>query len=312
VPIQTQTLPNGVTRYAIPITVGGQPVLAGLDTGSFGLRLLPGAQFGLAESGTQPVDAAFGSGVVLTGPIVRGQVAIGARAGSIDVQKVTRLSCTDKPPTCYAKAYTNGRPIDDFRVLGDGYTGSNGFLAIIGIRPNPDARPVNPLIQLGFHRWIVSLPQTPGATGTLVLNPSDSEVAGFTPVPSGQLPGRVLGCLSVAAVTAGPVCGQTDIDTGAPGIVVYDRDFPASLPADTPAQFVFGASGATSPGISLLLNDRAQVSRYAMVSPLGAAPTEIRMGVTPYLAYDILYDADRGTMAVRARSAFTGGPLARP
>ena len=84
------------------------------------------------------------------------------------------------------------------------------------------------------------------------------------------------------------------------------------LPADTPAQFVFGASGATSPGISLLLNDRAQVSRYAMVSPLGAAPTEIRMGVAPYLAYDILYDADRGTMAVRARSAFTGGPLARP
>lgn len=306
VPIEQVALSDGTTRYAIRITVGGTSVLAGLDTGSSGLRLLPAAQIGLGSPGRNAQNT-FGSGVVLNGPVAPGQIAIGTRADTIGVQQVTSVGCTSAKPDCNATADVN-----QYRVMGDGLPGE-GFLAIIGIRPFPDSIPRNPLVQLRVHRWIVSLPQPGSATpGTLVLDPSDREVAGFTPVPSGSEPGQVEACLYSPGIAASPACGDTVLDTGAPGVGVFNAGFPDTVPAATRARLVFGARGATAPTLLLLLNDRAQMTRYSATASDGVTATQIRMGVTPYLAYDVLYDADRGTIAVRARAAYNGGPVARP
>lgn len=306
VPIRQVQLSNGTTRYAIPITVGGRPVLVGLDTGSAGLRLLPEAQAGLQSTG-KPNHEPFGSGVVLDGPIARGRIAIGDRSGVIGVQQVVDVHCAKGGNACAARL-----GIARYRVMGDGLPGE-GFIGIIGIKPSIDAVPRNPLVQLGVHRWIVSLPQPgSGRSGTLVLEPDARDDAGFRPVPSGQNPGQVLGCLYRPTPRPARACGTTILDTGAPGIgVVNGSMFPRAMPG-APARFVFGAPGIDGPGMTLRLNDRRQMTRYSADEKQGSREVQLRMGVSPYLAYDILYDADRRTVAVRAREPFPGGPVAQP
>jgi len=306
VPIRQVQLSNGTTRYAIPISVGGQPVLVGLDTGSAGLRLLPDAQAGLQSIGKANHEP-FGSGVVLDGPIARGQIAISDRYGVIGVQQVLGVHCAKGGNACAARL-----GIARYQVMGDGLPGE-GFLGIIGIKPNLDALPRNPLIQLGIHRWIVSLPQ-PGSErpGTLVLNPDGRDEAGFRPVPSGQNPGQVMGCLNRPTPRPARACGNTILDTGAPGVGVFNGGMVPQAMSGAPARFVFGTPAARSPGITLRLNERQQMTRYSASDKPGIEGTQLRMGVSPYLAYDILYDADRGTIAVRARPSFPGGPEAQP
>lgn len=306
VPIRQFQLSNGTTRYAIPISVGGQPVLVGLDTGSAGLRLLPDAQAGLQSTGKANHEP-FGSGVVLDGPIAGGQIGVGDRSGVIGVQQVLGVHCAKGGNACAARL-----GIARYRVMGDGLPGE-GFLGIIGIKPNLDALPPNPLIQLGVHRWIVSLPQ-PGSErpGTLVLNPNARDEVGFRPVPSGQNPGQVLACLYRPTPRPARACGYAILDTGAPGVGVFNAGmFPQAMPG-APARFVFGTPDARSPGMTLRLNDRRQMTKYAASDKPGEQAAQLRMGVTPYLAYDILYDADRGTIAVRPRASFPGGPEAQP
>ncbi len=306
VPIRQVQLSDGTTRYAIPISVGGQPVLVGLDTGSVGLRLLPTAQSGLQSTGKANHEP-FGSGVVLDGPIARGQIGVGNRSAVIGVQQVLGVHCAKGGNACAARL-----GIGRYRVMGDGLPGE-GFLGIIGVKPNLDAVPRNPLIQLGIHRWIVSLPQPgSGRPGTLVLNPDARDQAGFRPVPSGQNPGQVLGCLYRPTPRPARACGNTILDTGAPGVGALNGGMVPQAMSGAPARFVFGTPDARSPGMTLRLNDRRQMTRYSASDKTGIEGTQLRMGVAPYLAYDILYDADRGTIAVRARASFPGGPEAQP
>jgi hypothetical protein len=43
VPIREVVLSDGVRRYGVPVKIGSQDALAGLDTGASGLRLMPDA-----------------------------------------------------------------------------------------------------------------------------------------------------------------------------------------------------------------------------------------------------------------------------
>lgn len=308
VPIRQVRLSDGTIRYAIPITVGGSTVLAGLDTGSIGLRLLPAAQTGL-QTTAQPNSETYGSGVILDGYVAQGQVSIGARSNSIDVQQVTGVSCDDahKEDSTHKGCGASGG-IAGFRILGDGIPGE-GFFGIIGIRLNPNSKLRHPLIQLGVHRWIVSLPQ-PGSSqpGSLVLDPDERDLAGFIPVPSGRSFGQVLACFYLQTPTAARACGNTLLDTGAPGIGVFNAGLPESVPDGATARLVFGAEGATSPGLLLRLNDAQQVTNYRGGTDPNVQGTDIRAGVAPYLGYDVLYDADKATIAVRARTGYPNGP----
>jgi hypothetical protein len=71
VPVQQLTLPDGMIRYSVPVSTGGNaPIEAMLDTGSFGLRVLNRA---LSSNEYTPTQIQriyrFGSGVRLHGII---------------------------------------------------------------------------------------------------------------------------------------------------------------------------------------------------------------------------------------------------
>jgi hypothetical protein len=283
VPIHARTLSDGVVRYSVPLTLGGQMVEAALDTGSTGLRWLASGR------GGRRVRYAYSGGVQLDGTRAAEPIAIGGLSGEADVHRVSKIGCTRARPDCSAKA----QDIDAFGFEGDGLPGQ-GFRAILGTSLASGAKD-NPLRRLGARRWIVSLPRG-AAEGQLVLNPTDEDLTGFVLLPlerslawrkDGAHDG-IEGCLQAPA-GGRRLCGPVLLDTGAAGAAVVNGG---------------GGAAAWVAGASLSFNGVQPVELHR---PLSAGRGDdmprpmILAGAAPYLAFDVLYDPERGVIGLRPR-----------
>ncbi|HCT08496.1 MAG TPA: hypothetical protein DIW86_24305, partial [Pseudomonas sp.] len=70
IPIHSATMANGDLRYSVTLKIGGTPVETQFDTGSVGLRVLPGVlkpQDAVAQN--VPAAIQYGSGVRLNGKL---------------------------------------------------------------------------------------------------------------------------------------------------------------------------------------------------------------------------------------------------
>src|SRR5580698_531084 len=177
-PIRQLKLSNGALRYAVPVTVGSTTLLVSLDTGSTGLRILPGA---LAKGDAAPSDVAetygYASGSRYEGVVGQAKVAIGGAHGTGPVHLIRTIGCFSYLPHCPASRTT----LDKYGIASDGLPGE-GFKAILGIDM---AQGVvgNPLRFLGARRWIVELPRPGEGAGRLILNPTEAETAGYAMTP---------------------------------------------------------------------------------------------------------------------------------
>lgn len=298
VPVTAVAMPNGAIRYSVPVAVGGgPPVEAMLDTGSVGLRLLPGA----AEATRyrplgRSMKARFGSGVELTGPLARADLAIGGfQARGAVVQIAESAACLPGREACAAA-----------RPGPAGYRIGGVFAAILGIglRPNPAD---NPFELEGDKAWIVILPR-PGEAGpgALILNPTAADRAGFTPfklTPS-QGPGRggwldnaLAGCLSWAGDA--PVCGPTFLDTGTPNLSLVAEGRQATWRPGLAAQLRFGPEGG--PAVDFRFGE-TPAARMRLSPPEAGHPrTGLNTGVLPYYSFAVLYDAKAGVIGLKRR-----------
>lgn len=225
VPIYQRQLPDGEVRYWVSIRIGGSgPIAAMLDTGSFGLRVLGSAlsPSDYRETGIER-RYAYGSGVALHGPLATAVVQIGEATTGAPVyfQLIRSVGCTPRKPDCPAARISP----EDYRIGGNGLPGQ-GFEAILGLslrRPQVAAAAFNPLDFVGDSRWIVVLPLPGGAEpGTLIINPSAQDLAGFrspqmVPPPSNR-PGMLRmvdpGCLAQGGAPDGD-CPPVRLDSGA-------------------------------------------------------------------------------------------------
>ena len=315
VAVREVVLSNGTHRYTIPVKVGAVAVEAGLDTGSTGLRVLPGV---LADADAKDLGHgetyAYGSGAELQGVAGEGMLSIGGLTGVSSLQLVRRVGCTMKLPRCPASRV----PADRYGIQGDGLPGE-GFKAILGTNMS-HTRIANPFVAIGVHRWIVDLPR-PGETapGRIVLNPTDAEVAGFTLLPlSPRLAGlgggrhdAVPGCLLNNATRA-KACGVVTLDSGAPGLRLQNGGLGGrAWPEGAPATLAFyDAGGHLQAAETLVVGQRAQASHLAFVDEPRIQGTTIFSGLTVYFAYSVLYDADRQSIGLKARPTARGGPRA--
>jgi hypothetical protein len=308
VPIKEVVLSDGTRRYTIPLTVAGHNVDAGLDTGSVGLRVLPDAAEGAKPTGSDRVYS-YGAGTELEGPEAKAVVAVGDVAAPIDIQAVRSIGCTRARQNCPASKLSPAQ----FGIQGDGLPGE-GFRAIMGTGLGHADLP-NPLGALGVRRWIVELPR-PGEVGAgrLILNPSEQEVAGFVSLALTNK-GRdrqadwLRACLSQAS-DSNPICAPTLIDTGAPGLqVVNERARP--WVEGTAGRLIFQeADGASAAAIDFKSGMRNQASHLTFTQDERVSGARIRSGLIAYFAYSVLYDADRGTIAFRARPPYPDGATA--
>ncbi len=194
--------------------------------------------------------------------------------------------------------------------MGDGIAGQ-GFEAIVGIKPNNDAKIPNPLRALGAARWSLVLPGG-RLGGMLVLNPDPQALAGFVslPVATGpdtRLHDAVRGCIQNDA-TRQRLCGFIQMDTGAPGIhVTSPQSLPGKWRPKVPATLLFmDAAGQTRATESFHVNDRTQMSRVRFEQKTDAQYTVIHAGGSPLLCFEVLFDGDAGTLGFKARAT---GPL---
>jgi hypothetical protein len=304
VPIREVVLGDGTRRYAIDLQIAGHPVTAGLDTGSVGLRLLPDAAVG-TRPGTTPEHIGYGAGTTLDGVAAEAPLAIGTAEATVRVQAVRAIGCAATRPDCPAGKVDPRQ----FGLQGNGLPGE-GFRAILGTGLASATIP-NPLVPLGAQRWIVELPRPgEGRSGRLILNPADDERAGFARLPladrgRGRRNDAVDACIALAD-GSDRVCAPTLIDSGAPGIDVVNRAAKAGWRDGASARLTLGKDGE-APTVAFEIGRRAQASRLAFVRDDRVAGPRIRSGLLAYFAFDILYDATDGSIAVRPRPPYPQG-----
>lgn len=317
VPIRrVEITPDGTPRFTIPVTVGGVTLETGFDTGSSGLRLLPRA---VRRSSVVETDKGqlygYGSGVTLRGPVALGRVRIGATEATIELQAVREVGCrkvNGEATDCPANKVSP----DDYGLMGGGSPGQ-GFDAIIGVRVQPSEQP-NPLVALGVRRWLVHLPRLGESDGALILNPDARDTEGFSPLRAatnakGERDGSVAGCLMLAREGAVRICGPTLWDTGAAGIRVLNSQRPPAWMRGVKARMGFAtAAGGRPVAVGFRTGDPGQRTFTTFAPDKRRPGVSISAGQMPYYAYDALYDAGRGEMAVRARTGAPGGPVALP
>ncbi len=311
IPIREVVLSNGDRRYSLPIRVGGTAIEAGLDSGSSGLRILPGTlSDGDARPLSERLDYSFGSGAELKGNKAGATLAIGAATGTVSFQAITEVGCAADRPRCAAGSI----PIARYGIQGDGLPGE-GFKALLGTNMAPVSI-TQPLVAIGASRWIIDLPR-PGesAPGRLLLDPDAADQAGFVLIPlaapaahpDSGLHDAINGCI-VERATKVRFCGLMLFDTGAPGIRVVGRDAPTRPWADgSDADLVFAdARGHPVAAEALQIGLRSHASRLTFERRDG--PTQIFVGLTPYFAFTVLYDAQHAGLGLRPRPIAAGGP----
>ncbi|HET9159891.1 MAG TPA: hypothetical protein VFN88_04705 [Caulobacteraceae bacterium] len=302
VPIREVDLSDQTRRYVVQIKVGETAIDAGLDTGSTGIRILPGVLKGSDANETSRKDAySYGSGAKYDGVIGNAQVTIAGASGSAPVQLIKKVGCLEAMPRC---PVVRTSP-EKYGIQGDGLPGE-GFKAILGINMGRSAA-ANPLPLLGAKRWIIELPLPgSGKPGRIILNPTAAESAGYITFDidrrfaqeEGGMHDAIPACLVNTAVNQG-FCGATLLDTGAPGIVVINGRGQI-WSNDTPAAFVFGDKTKTAVGFKIGYRDFA--SRLTYTPRPQVSDQRIHAGLTPYFAYSVLYDADAGTVALKPRA----------
>lgn len=304
--IRQSRLSNGALRYAVPVRVGAAAFLASLDTGSTGLRILPGVLApGDAAASAETETYGYASGSRYEGVVGQAKVAIGPALGVAPVHLIRSIGCFAYLPHCPASRTT----LAQYGIASDGLPGQ-GFKAILGIDMAP-GRIGNPLRSMGVRRWIVELPRPGEGDGRLIFNPTDAEVAGFTMLPlaapyaherGGGLHDAVPGCLSNAQ-THERACGVVLMDTGAPGLAVANaRAAGKPWPGGSAVTLdLFDAAGGLAARTAMTAGLRDQGTRLSWRRETRVFGTVIYAGVAPYFAYSVLYDPRRRRIGLKAR-----------
>jgi hypothetical protein len=309
VPIREVVLSDGVRRYGVPVKIGSQDALAGLDTGASGLRLMPDAPGrDSAQRLARQETYTFGSGAHLEGTAGQVSLEIGAARAAVSSHLVVAVNCIARSPRC------PGRLGLGYGFLGDGLPGE-GFRVLLGANMGPTSVD-SPLMALGARRWIIDLP-LPGQpeTGRLILNPTEAEVQGFTLLrfvggfreADGGLHDAVWACLR-NVITEARVCGPTLLDTGAASIRINNAELNPAWPTGTAMALDFKNDGLTTlASVSLVAGGLAQILSTTTAPVRGVV---LQPGVATYYAYSVLYDPRRGIIGLKARPAVEGLPKA--
>jgi hypothetical protein len=304
--IHQSVLSNGARRYAVAVQVGGTSLLAALDTGSTGLRILPGVLAPRDVTATPEAETyGYASGSRYEGVVGEAALAIGGAKGRGPVHLIRSIGCFVYLPHCPASRTT----LDKYGIASDGLP-DEGFKAILGIDMAP-GRVGNPLRFLGAQRWIVDLPRPGEGPGRLILNPTPEETRGYIMVPlaapyaherGGGLHDAVPGCLSNPAARA-RACGVVLMDTGAPGLAVANASLGAEPWPDgaTAALELFDTSGGLAVREALTLGLRDQGTRLTYRRETRVFGVVIYAGIAPYFAYSVLYDPRRQMIGLKPR-----------
>jgi hypothetical protein len=295
----------------VDVTVNCKLFKTVFDTGSTGLRMMEGAlPPEPADTLNQRVSYTYGDNVhklSLKGKVRKVQVAF----DKLNTLSTVGIMCIDS---------TRYTPTGSWIATGDSaIIRSNHFRncsAILGVGLRKTARlsgVISPLSQLpGNGKFIVMFPGYGGTKGSVIINPSPADEAGFvyfqlpqgkaTPNGSGWLDNQLPGCISVTGETA---CLPTLLDSGNPDIQVFSHNFIGqhSVPS---GNYITMRVGGLKDSIFVKtgFNVGDQRSRGKDLVYLDESPKEPRMvfGIRFFFEFDVLYDQQNGIIGIRKKS----------
>lgn len=308
IPIHAKLMANDGLRYSVTLTIGGKPVETMLDTGSVGLRVMPGVlNADNVERLNKPEHVQYASGVQLDGELVRTQVGLGGITMSTVVQQVESATCNAIRPHCIASK----APIEQFRMGGDPV--SAGYKAILGIGMTRSSAP-NPLLAMG-KSWIVILPRPHDSEpGTLIINPLNAETNGFRQIALPAQPPKpgdthqywkdseIDGCLE-RLDTGEKVCGKNIIDSGSEGFIYFSADPQAQekWPDGTPVHYTLTLADGKQFGQRFKVASDGGRYIHHIVNLTKHSLNTINGGIITYFDNYVLYDQTAGTIGLKAR-----------
>jgi len=122
IPIREVVLSDGERRYGVPLKVGNTTIEAGLDSGSTGLRILPGVLAdGDAKGGGASDHYSYGSGTEFEGEAGTGTLMAGASAAPVTMQLIKTVECRSDTPRCPASRLK----LAQFGIQGSGLAGGD-------------------------------------------------------------------------------------------------------------------------------------------------------------------------------------------
>jgi hypothetical protein len=303
VPVAVTTDATGAMRAVVHIRVGGGPsVPVLLDTGSAGLRILPGDVGRSVQPTGQTETATFGGGVQLTSRVVQANVSIGgvATPSSTEVSLIQSSGCAPGFPSCLPGQGTKA------------IFGSSGVVGILGVAMSGGsaaAVPYSPLLQLRApyrNGFTLSLPAD--GPDSLVLGPpqatADTVTVPMLPATPSVYPDGVAAwqkdvdlCWTVD-ISRG--CGATDLDTGTTETVVIPGAVTGVTGTGVVAQGV-AVSAAPSGGQTLWSYTTNNTPGDGLTT-VGALPgtTRFNTGIGFFTTHVVGYDAKGGHILVTA------------
>jgi hypothetical protein len=306
-----------IPAFSVPVRVGSTLIETGVDTGSTGLRVLPNVLKAQdAQAGERPDVYSYTSGIEIDGVVGTAQIAFGARAGQGLFQMIRTVGCVQRQPNC---PFTRVGGLEHYRIMGQGIP-DVGFKAIagLGFAPAQPGMPAQPLEEIGVSRFLIELPRGSDAKGRLVLDPAPGDTQNFVELPNAQdesgkpQRNRVPGCLVNLKINQS-ICGNMLLDSGAPGISAsVAGGANADWPPGTPGRIVFGDGHGR---VLASMDFTSGPGQFSQVHAGSAGPEQARasisLGLTPYLAFSVLYDLTRHTIALRPRPQMPGAPPGR-
>lgn len=294
------------------VTVNGVANNVIFDTGSWGLRILPGALKNANLSITQKLlDYNYGTG---TGEIyIRGREANGTFSiGNLSTTTPIHLMLID---TIRRSLTDPGRStLDSVTIPNNHFRNFAGILGV-GLRNGSSIDVASPLAQLpGNNSFIVRFPTYGQATGKLIMNPSDDELAGFTffqlvrgaySLPNGLpswLDSQVNG---IALINGSPLRAPTLLDTGTSPTAIYANGLPTYglLSKGTVVHLGVAQPGQTSPVVdtTIMVNTRVGgKDRFYTYTTTATDPSMI-YGTNFFYLFDVYYDQQRGRIGIKRK-----------
>lgn len=294
------------------VSVNGVQNQVILDTGSWGLRMLPGALKNANLILTQKLlGYNYGSG---TGEIyTRGrEVNATFSIGSLSTPAPIHLMLID---TIRRSLSDPGRSTLDSVAIPNAHFRSFAGILGVGLRNGSSLDVASPLAQLpGTASFIVRFPVYGQASGKLIMNPNQDELSGFTffsltkglyPLPNGLpswLDNQVNG---IALLNGSPVRAPTLLDTGTSPSEIYANGLPnyGLLGKGTVVHLGVGQAGQavslvdTSFSVNTRVAGRDRFYTYASTT----GEPSLVYGTNFFFAFDVYYDQQGGRIGLKKK-----------